>query len=298
MTSTEKNKPASPQRPVVDLYGEPKFLKKKRKKEVSEGIRNPLWNPSTGALSTQDIISTIVPQNIPHLERNYQSKLSGRHLTLRRTDQSESRKNQIAGSKSNRKLPSERQARFLELERLIELEQKGYRYEDFVPLHQLWLGYMSELLEVRLKSLDSKESVRTLPTEGLLSRSERFAGMPSISTIQSKLLKADYHGAYLVVHKAKNPSLVDLQGIVIQESEQTFKLIKPDSQIKTVPKAHSIFQISLPLLQSPPTARPKSEKDSSDSTSFFVFRIFGNQFVFRPTERINKKFKAKAFSEL
>lgn len=57
---------------------------------MSEGIRNPLWNPSTGALSTQDIISTIVPQNIPHLERNYQSKLSGRHLTLRRTDQSES----------------------------------------------------------------------------------------------------------------------------------------------------------------------------------------------------------------
>jgi RNase P/RNase MRP subunit p29 len=232
---------------------------------------------------------------------------------------------------------------------------------------------MSELLELRLKSLDENQSVHTLPTEGALSRSERFAGMPSISAIQSKLLKADYHGAFMVgmhvslhlpfqisssplstsflpllrlrktnknvlVHKAKNPSLVDLQGIVIQESEQTFKLIQVDNKIKSqsacfryfvfgkrfatlqlklflfclsplpvsiqkkkaIPKAHTIFQISLPLLEPPPAApsTAQNETDNSGNTSFFVFQIFGNQFLFRPTERVNKKFKAKATSQL
>ncbi|PLW11771.1 hypothetical protein PCANC_23204 [Puccinia coronata f. sp. avenae] len=297
---TEKKQPSSSKKPVQDLYAEPKFLKKKRKKEVSGEIDNPLWKPSTGPLSTQDIISTIVPEKIPHLERNYKTKVSGRHLALHRTDQSESRKNQIQGSRPKRKLPTDRQVRFLELQRLIEIEQKRYRYEYFVPLHQLWLGYMSELLELRLKSLDENQSVHTLPTEGALSRSERFAGMPSISAIQSKLLKADYHGAFMVVHKAKNPSLVDLQGIVIQESEQTFKLIQVDNKIKTIPKAHTIFQISLPLLEPPPAApsTAQNETDNSGNTSFFVFQIFGNQFLFRPTERVNKKFKAKATSQL
>jgi hypothetical protein len=57
---------------------------------------------------------------------------------------------------------------------------------------------MAELLELRLKSLDEQNNIPTLPTEGPLSRSEKFAGMPAISAIQSKLLKADFHGAHLI----------------------------------------------------------------------------------------------------
>ncbi|KAH9451926.1 hypothetical protein MJO28_013615 [Puccinia striiformis f. sp. tritici] len=312
MNNTEANKAlSSKEQNAQDLYGEPKFLKKKRKKEMSEGIENLTWNPSTGLLSTKDIILRIVPEPIPNLDKNCQSKINGRHLALHRTNQSQSRENKILGTK--RKLPTKRQVRFLELERLITSEQKRYRYEDFVPLHQLWLGYMSELLELRLKTLDEKKTILTVPTEGPLCRSEKFAGMPSISAIQAKLLKADYHGAHLIVTQAKNPSLVDLQGIVIQESEQTFKVIQANNEVKTIPKAHTIFQISLPLLPPPSTTATqrekstkgtKSEKDSGSSSSevgdsrLLVFKIFGNQFVFRPTDRVNKKFKSKAFSQL
>ncbi|KAH9444047.1 hypothetical protein MJO29_013467 [Puccinia striiformis f. sp. tritici] len=310
MNNTEANKAlSSKEQNAQDLYGEPKFLKKKRKKEMSEGIENLTWNRSTGLLSTKDIISRIVPQPIPNLDKNCQSKINGRHLALHRTNQSQSRENKILGTKS--KLPTKRQVRFLELERLIAIEQRRYRYEDFVPLHQLWLGYMSELLELRLKTLDKKKIILTVPTEGPLFRSEKFAGMPSISAIQAKLLKADYHGAHLIVTQAKNPSLVDLQGIVIQESEQTFKVIQANNEVKTIPKAHTIFQISLPLLPPPSTTAAqrekstkgtKSEKDSSSSevgdSRLLVFKIFGNQFVFRPTDRVNKKFKSKAFSQL
>ncbi|OAV87160.1 hypothetical protein PTTG_29540 [Puccinia triticina 1-1 BBBD Race 1] len=299
MNQTATDNASSSKETVQDLYAEPKFVKKKRKKEVSEGIDNPIWDPKTGSLSVKQIISTIVPEPIPNLERNYQSKVNSRHLALHPTDQSRSRNTQIGSFKPKRKCPTERQVRFLELERLIEVEQKRYRYQDFVPLHQLWLGYMSELLELRLKNLDEQTTILTIPTEGPLFRSEKFAGMPSMAAIQSKLLKADYHGAHLLVHKAKNPSLVNLQGIVIQESEQTFKLIQDDNRIKTIPKAHTIFQMSLPLLRSPSaTTTHTDEKNSNEESSFLVFKIFGNQFTFRPTERINKKFKSKAFSQL
>ncbi|KAA1082568.1 hypothetical protein PGT21_007123 [Puccinia graminis f. sp. tritici] len=298
MNQTGTENASSSNEVIQDLYAEPKFIKKKRKKEVNEGIENPVWNSSTGSLPVKEIISTIVPEQIPHLEKNYQSKVNGRHLALHPTKRTQSRRNQFSGTKSKRKSATNRQVQFLELEKLIEAEQKRYRYQDFVPLHQLWLGYMAELLELRLKSLDAQNNIPTLPTEGPLSRSEKFAGMPAISAIQSKLLKADYHGAHLSVHKAKNPSLVDLQGIVIQESEQTFKLIQADNRIKVIPKAHTIFELSLPLLQAPTKVTAPSENNKSGDASFLVFKIFGNQFIFRPSERINKKFKSKACSQL
>ncbi|POV96990.1 hypothetical protein PSHT_14831 [Puccinia striiformis] len=326
MNNTEANKAlSSKEQNAQDLYGEPKFLKKKRKKEMSEGIENLTWNRSTGLLSTKDIISRIVPQPIPNLDKNCQSKINGRHLALHRTNQSQSRENKILGTKS--KLPTKRQVRFLELERLIAIEQRRYRYIQalnflMIKNNLIWTGGKPTqirrlctiapiMARASFEDPGQKENILTVPTEGPLCRSEKFAGMPSISAIQAKLLKADYHGAHLIVTQAKNPSLVDLQGIVIQESEQTFKVIQANNEVKTIPKAHTIFQISLPLLPPPSTTAAqrekstkgtKSEKDSSSSevgdSRLLVFKIFGNQFVFRPTDRVNKKFKSKAFSQL
>jgi len=54
--------------------------------------------------------------------------------------------------------------------------------------------------------------------------------MPEFET---KLLKADFHGALLTVTKAKSPSLVGLTGLVLLETKNTFKLITTKNLLKS-----------------------------------------------------------------
>ena len=54
-------------------------------------------------------------------------------------------------------------------------------YELYVPLHHLWLGYMSELLSLS----PPPATVPNNPT------------MPNSATMHAKLVKADYHRSIL-----------------------------------------------------------------------------------------------------
>lgn len=109
-------------------------------------------------------------------------------------------------------------------------------YELFLPLHSLWRGYISELLGLPPRPLQpSPDSPR----------------IPKVENMQTKLVKADFHGSIvsgsfsfqsvyclrftktpLVVRNAKNASLVGVGGIVIQETENTFKVVTPKNQLK------------------------------------------------------------------
>ena len=100
-------------------------------------------------------------------------------------------------------------------------------------MHNLWMGYMSELLGLSRYSA----SVSCPQT------------MPGSSAMHPKLLKADFHGSIMtglslcifsiglltipiVVHKAKNPCLVGISGIVIHETENAFKVVTPQDKVK------------------------------------------------------------------
>jgi ribonuclease P protein subunit POP4 len=75
--------------------------------------------------------------------------------------------------------------------------------------------------------------------------------MPNASSMHPKLVKADFHGSlltgiqvqllfyqiltcsiYFLVRQGKNPCLVGLSGIVIHETENTFKVITRKDQLK------------------------------------------------------------------
>jgi hypothetical protein len=56
------------------------------------------------------------------------------------------------------------------------------RFELFVPLHQLWMGYMSELLGLGVPDASS---------------SSHESKMPGASSMHAKLVKADFNGALL-----------------------------------------------------------------------------------------------------
>lgn len=51
--------------------------------------------------------------------------------------------------------------------------------------------------------------------------------------IMQKLLKADYHGAILKVYKAKCESYVGIEGIVLQDTQRSFKIITSANKINS-----------------------------------------------------------------
>ncbi|KAH8977756.1 RNase P/MRP, p29 subunit [Lactarius akahatsu] len=182
------------------------------------------------------------------------------------------------------------------------------RWELFVPLHRLWLGYMSELL-----------GLAAPPPTTLLQVDP--SAMPQAAGMHAKLVKADFHGSIVTVRRSKNPSLVGASGIVIQETENTFKVVTQKDRLKVLPKQGSVFVFAVPLYHTgtkDPTAsivaaaRSSNQHSGTDCTSrsrderlttvldgaHVEFELYGNQFCFRATERAGRKFKHKESIEL
>ncbi|CAH0392266.1 unnamed protein product [Bemisia tabaci] len=92
-----------------------------------------------------------------------------------------------------------------------------------------------------------------------------------------KFFKQEYIGAMIEVVRSKCPSLVGLRGIVIFETKFTFKIVCEDDISKIIPKASCVFSVIIDKV---------------------CLTIYGNYFVVRPAERINKKIKQKVLFDL
>jgi ribonuclease P protein subunit POP4 len=129
------------------------------------------------------------------------------------------------GSKEKRKM------------KLYEIPEEAREYRLYIPLHELWLKYMDELLQLS----DNMDCLQ-------------------VGFMQSKMLKADLHGSEvtgriaalltftdmynmhcvysatnssnLVVIRSKCPSYVGQSGIILMESQNTFKIICKDNCLK------------------------------------------------------------------
>lgn len=62
---------------------------------------------------------------------------------------------------------------------------------------------------------------------------------------ETRLLRADYHGAYITVTRSKCPSLIGISGIVIQETRNVFKIITRNDRLKSkyICKIYNTFTI-------------------------------------------------------
>ncbi|KAJ3507564.1 hypothetical protein NMY22_g16893 [Coprinellus aureogranulatus] len=188
-----------------------------------------------------------------------------------------------------------------------KFDQKVVQYLQLLPLHHLWMGYMSELLGL------------PAPPTGSIRPGSIGSNVPSSSSMHPKLLKADFHGAVLTVKDSKNPSLVGLSGILIHETENAFKLVTSKNKVKLVPKENSIFTFAVPAYSTLPSTfqpgmpypLPGSQKEEEPPNPFvpasaqivldvphLVFELYGNQFRFRSSERAGRKFKHKETIEL
>ncbi|TRM65007.1 Rof/RNase P-like protein [Schizophyllum amplum] len=176
---------------------------------------------------------------------------------------------------------------------LWELTDEQAKFDLFLPLHHLWMGYMSELMELSQPNTGK-------PPENC---------MPGSAGMHVKLVKADLHGSILTVKQSKNPALVGLSGITILETENTFRVVTRKNKVKLIPKENTIFSLALPLFSTLPSTHttdtaltipaetegpPKTVLDSP----YIEFELYGNQFRFRSADRATRKFKNKMTIEL
>lgn len=102
---------------------------------------------------------------------------------------------------------------------IYKISPKNQRYDMYLPLHELWKGYMQDLLNLTPNS--------------------------NLKVVSPKLLRADYHGCVLTVSRSKCPSYVGTCGILLQETKNAFKIITKDDKLKMIPKANSVFTFEL-----------------------------------------------------
>ncbi|KAF8622556.1 hypothetical protein AX15_006907 [Amanita polypyramis BW_CC] len=187
-----------------------------------------------------------------------------------------------------------------------EAKEKGFwnfdktqvTFHNMLPLHHLWMGYMSELLG--LAPLSTAMEMRPAPP------------MPSSASMHAKLVKADLHGSMIKVHQSKNTSVLGLSGIVILDTANTFSIVTRQDKVKLVPKQNSIFTFAAPLYQivKPPVTQEslsghQANEIPADYDTLTVldvphieFKLYGNQFRFRSADRAGRKFKHKETIEL
>lgn len=134
------------------------------------------------------------------------------------------------------------------------------KYTDVLPLNQLWLNYMQQVLGTKNFTNIPKD-----PTD------------PNWENVNQQLIKADFHGAEISVVRSKCPSLVGLSGIVIQDTKNTFRICAKDNVIRTIPKDVTVMNIYLKEIK---------------------LEFFGKDLSIRPTERTIKKFKCGRVYEL
>lgn len=136
---------------------------------------------------------------------------------------------------------------------LNTLPTRQMRYEQALPLHQLWRGYIREHLD--LQEGDEVPQVHE-------KRYEEFS---------RQLVKMDLHGAKLRVVQSKCPTLMGLGGICVMDTKNVLKLLGEDHRVRTVPKSECVFGMHVGNME---------------------FTIFGQHLNMRPAERSVKKIKS------
>ncbi len=181
---------------------------------------------------------------------------------------------------------------------VYEIPKEAQKYEIYVPLHQMWLGYIREILGM-------KEGERAYVTA-------QSAG--------SKLASADFHGSEVVVVRSRCVGLVGLKGIVVRDTKFTFQVVTEKNEMKSkflymygrfecltsslaVPKKHTVFLFEVPqpgvkaVYPEEITEVRQMEQDPSKPQNL-VFELHGSQFENRATDRATKKFKQRHMTEL
>lgn len=140
---------------------------------------------------------------IHHFFVSLQSFILDKHKSSRPKKQNEDRKGK---KNSMRKLLKQRAL----------TQNHGLVYEELLPLNEMWLEYIRQNLGV--------QSFSKLPNSPVDQNWE---------SVNQRLMKADYHGAIISVVQSKEPNIVGLRGIVLQETKNCFRIVTPKNILRS-----------------------------------------------------------------
>ncbi len=145
---------------------------------------------------------------------------------------------------------------------LAKIPRQGLKYEDFKELHNLWKGYIREVLGLdQIRDDNDKSRVNDGHFPVVLEEQ-----------LQLRVCRSDFHGALMKVTKSLNSSLLGAQGIVIMETKNALRLIDKKNVVSTIPKAGCSFTFAI---------------------DGYVMTLEGSAMCVRPSERAVKKWKNK-----
>ncbi len=110
--------------------------------------------------------------------------------------------------------------RQLKQDGMYDFTLTGRKYKDFLPMHTLWLQYMTAVLS-------------------------KHGSHASLEQTGAKVLKADWHGAFISVLESATPSQVGHAGIVLVERKNTFLIVTKKSELLLLSKAGTVFAMRL-----------------------------------------------------
>lgn len=209
--------------------------------------------------------------------RIFTEKIKNRPLHLKPTEPDNARHKRLLHRaelrKRKKKLKpkplSAREKRALCIYEIPKTEQKYAIYE---PLHQMWTGYIHEVLGENCTPVDS----------GAV----------------AKLVSADFHGAELEVVRSRCVSRIGLKGIVVRDSKFVFQIITRNDVLKVIPKEHTVFKFELPPPGQVGLVEGAGEGSGGREEKNLVFELHGDQFQYRAADRANKKFKTHFLPDL
>ncbi|ODQ78024.1 hypothetical protein BABINDRAFT_168602 [Babjeviella inositovora NRRL Y-12698] len=162
------------------------------------------------------------------------------------------------------------------------------QFQDFMPLHKLWVAYMQNLLQL----------------------SNQYA-VNNPQSLLTKISSADFNGAFITVTQSVNPNNVGMAGIVMYDAQHLFIVVVPSNDswkhdmvlhhsqespklspkellggIRIIEKKGTVFSFAVPVV---------SEEEDVDTLEF---SLLGSRIEFRSVDRSGKKFKGKNVDDL
>lgn len=135
-----------------------------------------------------------------------------------------------------------------------------FNYKDVIGLNDYWSSYINEVCQ-------------DLSMTNL------------VAQVGPRLAKADLHGSIVQVIKSVNPSLVGIQGMVLLETEKTFKICSKDNRTRTIVKQGTIFGLECTFTR-------------KGGPQTYTFELHGNQLIGRAPDRAAKKYKFRPTIDL
>ena len=211
--------------------------------------------PQTSCSEKQQIIDTILNEELkekrkPHEIDILRQNLKDKALLIDKSYSSAKFTKKVKKKKREYKL-TQKTRRLKELN-LHDIPKEGQKYEYFKPLNNLWIQYVT-------------------------SKFSNQDGIVKKLNADDRLLKMDYHGAFMTVVNSKCKSYIGIKGIVAKENKYVLMLVTQENTLKKIPKKGSIFMFEF---------------------QGYRVKINGDAIVGRPGVRISKKIKSEFNSEL